>query len=62
MKWTQQGECLACGDWRIFRYALAAVPYYELWEWPQFLGRYTTAGAAKTEAERLMNERELNAA
>ncbi|MBM2883932.1 hypothetical protein JFK97_05970 [Chromobacterium phragmitis] len=62
MKWVQQGECLACGDWRIFRYALADPPYYELWRWPQYLGQFKTSDEAKAEAARLMNEREMDAA
>ncbi|MEN6081608.1 hypothetical protein [Chromobacterium piscinae] len=62
MRWERQGECLACGNWRIFRYALADPPFYELWRWPQYLGQYKTSDEAKAEAARLMNEREMNAA
>jgi len=36
-------SCIVCGKYRIFKYT----DYFELWEYPKFIGRFDDAGDAR---------------
>lgn len=51
MNWRRINDlCIACGDWRIYRYPLGDPEYFELWQGKRFVCRYASADAARAAA------------